>query len=63
MHPKIKEMISFKPDLWDLVNIIKLRKVSNNFQNQFKKKDQKSSLFLQIKHKVYTKLRKMNTAN
>ena len=56
-------MISLKPDLWDLVNIIKLRKVSNNFQNQFKKKDQKSSLFLQIKHKVYTKLRKMNTTN
>ena len=30
-------MASFKRDLWDLVNKIKFRKVSYNFQNQLKK--------------------------
>ena len=32
--PKIKEMVLFERDLWDLVNKIKFRKVSSNFQNQ-----------------------------
>ena len=30
-------MASFKRDLWDVVNKIKFRKVSYNFQNQLKK--------------------------
>ena len=34
--PKIKEMVLFERDLWDLVNKIKFRKVSSNFQNQLK---------------------------
>lgn len=31
--PKIKEIILFERELWDLVNEIKFRKVSSNFQN------------------------------
>ena len=66
--PKIKEMVLFEQDLWDLVNKIKFRKVSSNFQNQLKEdikaiKKSKRSLLLQIKHRIYTKLRKMNTTN
>ena len=34
--PKIKEMVLFERDLRDLVNKIKFRKVSSNFQNQLK---------------------------
>ena len=34
---KIKEMVLFERDLWDLVNKIKFRKVNSNFQNQLKK--------------------------
>ena len=34
--PKIKEMVLFERDLWDLVNKIELRKVSSNFQSQLK---------------------------
>ena len=33
---KIKEMISFEWELWNLVNKIKFRKVRSNFQNQLK---------------------------
>ena len=33
---KIKEMVSFEQDLWDLVTKIKFRKISSNFQNQLK---------------------------
>ena len=29
-------MVLFEQDLWDLVNKIKFRKVSSNFQNQLK---------------------------
>ena len=66
--PKIKEMVLFERDLWDLVNKIKFLKVSSNFQNQLKEdikaiKESKKSLFLQIKHPTYTKLKKMNTTN
>ena len=34
--PKIKEMVLFERDLSDLVNKIKVRRVSSNFQNQLK---------------------------
>ena len=34
--PKIKEMVLFDRDLWDLVSNIKFRKVSSKFQNQLK---------------------------
>ena len=34
--PKIKEIVSFEQDFWDLVNKIKFRKLSSNFQNQVK---------------------------
>ena len=67
--PKIKEMVLFEWDLSDLVNKIKVRRVSSNFQNQLKegtkaiKKSKKRPLFLQIKHQIYTKSRKMNTTN
>ena len=33
---KIKEMVLFERDLWDLVNKIKFRKVTSNFRNQLK---------------------------
>ena len=34
--PKIKEIVLFDRDLWDLVNKIELQKVSSNFQSQLK---------------------------
>ena len=55
---KIKEIISFGLELWELVNKAKFRKVSSNFQNLLKEdmkaiKKSKSSLFLQTKHQIY----------
>ena len=34
--PKTKKMVSFEQGLWDLVNKIKFRKISSNFQNELK---------------------------
>ena len=66
---KIKEMVSFERDLWDLFSKIKFRKVSRNFQNQLKenikamKKSRnlfvfadKASNIYQIKKGEYNKL-------
>ena len=33
---KIKETVLFERELWELVNKIKFRKISSNFQNQLK---------------------------
>ena len=35
--PKIKQVISFEGDLWNLVNKITFRKVNSKFQSQLKK--------------------------
>ena len=32
--PKIKEMVPFEKDLWNLVNKLKFRKIKSNFQRQ-----------------------------
>ena len=32
--PKIKEMVPFEKDLWNLVNKLKFRKTKSNFQRQ-----------------------------
>ena len=32
--PKIKEMVQFEKDLWNLVNKLKFRKIKSNFQRQ-----------------------------
>ena len=57
--PKIKEMELFERDLWDLVNKIKFRKVSSNFQNQLKedikviKKSKKIFVFTDKTSNIY----------
>ena len=57
--PKIKEMVLFERDLWDLVNKIKFRKVSSNFQNQLKedikaiKKSKKIFVFADKTSNIY----------
>ena len=43
--PKIKEMVLFEWDLWDLVNKRKFQKVSN-FQNQLKASKKLKKLFV-----------------
>ena len=30
-HPKIREMVSFEKDLWNLVDKLKFRKIKSNF--------------------------------
>ena len=66
--PKIKEMVLFERDLWDLVNKIKFRKVSSNFQNQLKedikaiKKSKKIFVFADKTSNIY-QIEKMNTTN
>ena len=32
--PKIKEMVPFEKDLWDLVDKLKFRKIKSNFQRE-----------------------------
>ena len=57
--PKIKEMVLFDRDLWELVNKIKFRKVSSNFQNQLKedikvtKKSKKIFVFADKTSNIY----------
>ena len=57
--PKIKEMVLFERDLWELVNKIKFRKVSSNFQNQLKenikatKKSKKIFVFADKTSNIY----------
>ena len=57
--PKIKEIVLFKRDLWNLVNKIKFRKVSNSFQNQLKedikaiKKSKKIFVFADKTSNIY----------
>ena len=57
--PKIKEMVLFERDLWDLVNKIKFRKVSSSFQNQLKedikaiKKSKKIFVFADKTSNIY----------
>ena len=57
--PKIKEMVLFELELWDLVNKIKFRKVSSNFQNQLKedikaiKKSKKIFVFADKTSNIY----------
>ena len=57
--PKIKEMVLFERDLWDLDNKIKFRKVSSNFQNQLKedikaiKKSKKIFIFADKTSNIY----------
>ena len=59
LFPKIKEMVSFELDLWDLVNKLKFRKISSNFQNQLKedikaiKKPQKLFVFADTTSHIY----------
>ena len=50
--PKIKEMVLFERDLWDLVNKNKFRKVSNNFQNQLKEDIKAIKISDKISNKV-----------
>ena len=57
--PKIKGIVLFEPDLWDLVNKTKFRKVSSNFQNQLKedtkaiKKSKKIFVFVGKTSNIY----------